>query len=64
MISILVYLTVASLVQTIGIQSNDWMIVDNELEIMSKEAVVAEFEAQSRCLHGETKENYEKPQDS
>jgi hypothetical protein len=64
MVLVLVYLTVSSLTQTIRNESNDWIIVNNELEIMQKEGVVPEFKVLSQCLHGETKGNHEKPQDN
>jgi hypothetical protein len=44
------------------IASNERMIVNNELERMWKEAVVAKFMVLSRHLPGGTKENHEKPQ--
>jgi hypothetical protein len=39
---------------------NDWMTVNNELEMMWKEAVVAQFEVLHWQLPGQTQENLEK----
>jgi hypothetical protein len=44
------------------IVSNSWMILNNELENMWEEAVVAKFTALFRHLPGRIQENHEEPQ--
>jgi hypothetical protein len=46
------------------VASNDWMMVNNELERISEEAVVISFKVLSRHLPGSTEEYHEKSHSS
>jgi hypothetical protein len=51
-----------SLVATISIVPNDWKLVNNEVEVIGKEAVVASIVALGRHLPGGTERKQRKPQ--